>query len=520
MDNSANDAGIARPVTRLARPVTSNRVRQSRQLHSTKSLISPQSVRKTSENGRCRSSSTNDRFTSRRAGGALRGALATSWSGSGCCLGGTLPGGTSPRRPPEEYGPRRVRRTARRPACPQDSAAPAAGIGGNSVRISFSSGRRAAAVVAALVAAGLPGLATPAQAAPATRTAVIVQLDAGASTASTASLAVTDGGRVRHVYRTVLNGFAGEFSDRAIAALRRNPHVLSIEPDGTAAADITQANPPSWGLDRIDQRKLPLSNSYTYDPNAGAGVTAYVLDTGIDPGAQDLQGRIGAGTSFVPDANGTRDCNGHGTHVAGTIGGSSYGVAKAVTVVPVRVIDCAGSGTLSSVIAGLDWVALHASRPAVANLSLGGAASSAVDAAVQHAIDSGVTVSVAAGNSDANACNISPARVAGALTVGATDRTDRRAPFSNFGRCVDLFAPGVNITSDWLNGGTNTVSGTSMASPHVAGTAAVLLSQQPALKPAQVAARLSGSATTGTVDAPGKRSPNLLLYAPPTWPAP
>jgi subtilisin family serine protease len=388
----------------------------------------------------------------------------------------------------------------------------------------FSRGHRAAAVVAAIVAAGVPALAAPAQAAPPARTAVIVQLDAGAGAAAEARVAAANGGgHVRHVYGHVLRGFAGEFTDAAIAALRRNPHVVSVEADGPVTiAGTTQTPTPSWGLDRIDQRNLPLDNAYTYDANAGAGVTAYVVDTGIDPAAADLQGRVSGGVTEITDTNGTKDCNGHGTHVAGTIGGGTYGVAKAVTLVPVRVLDCGGSGSWSGVIAGLQWIvdAHQGTDPAVVNMSLDGGANTAVDNAVKSVIADGVSVSVAAGNGNTDACNSSPARVPDALTVGATDISDRRASFSNYGSCVDLFAPGVNITSDWLNGGTNTISGTSMATPHVTGTAAVLLSQQTALSPAQVASRLPGAATSGAVSRSGSRSPNLVLYAPETWPAP
>jgi subtilisin family serine protease len=386
------------------------------------------------------------------------------------------------------------------------------------VRISVRRGRRAAIVLSALVAAVVPGLASPAQAA-APKTAVIVQLEPGFSAAVEARLAAAGGnGQIAHVYRSVLNGFAGEFTDAAIAALRRNPHVLSVEPDGVATvADITagsESPTPSWGLDRIDQHNRPLSNSYTYSTTA-SNVTAYVIDTGIDPAAADLAGRIGTGVDEIGDGHGTVDCNGHGTHVSGTIGGVDYGVAKGVTLVPVRVLDCTGSGSWSGVIAGLDWVVgNHASGvPAVANMSLGGGRNSSVDAAVQRAISAGVTVAVAAGNNGTNACNYSPSRVSAAVTVGATDINDRRASWSNYGACLDLFAPGVNIKSDWMGGLTNTISGTSMATPHVTGAAAILLAKTPTLSPAQVASLLLTNSTKSVVSSAGSRSPNRLLFS-------
>jgi len=368
--------------------------------------------------------------------------------------------------------------------------------------------------VAALATVGVAAPLSPASAAPPARTAVIVQLVAGANPVSEARAAAGGDGRVSHVFHSALQGFSAELSDRAIAALRHNPRVALIEPDGIVTAQVDQATPP-WGLDRIDQRALPLNKKYSYPTVAGGGVTAYVVDTGIAADVADLAGRVGAGTSFIADGNGTTDCNGHGTHVAGTIAGTTYGVAKQATVVPVRVLDCSGNGTWSGVVAGLDWVASdhRAGAPAVANMSLGGGASATVDAAVQRVISDGVTVAVAAGNSSTNACTTSPARVAAALTVGATDSTDRRASFSNYGSCLDLFAPGVGITSDWLTG-TNTISGTSMATPHVTGAAAVLLSRTPGLSPTAVASSLVANATTGVVKLAGSRSPNRLLYSP------
>jgi hypothetical protein len=314
-------------------------------------------------------------------------------------------------------------------------------------------------LVAALVAGGVVGPAATASAAPPHRTAVIVQLADGSDPAAESRQAAGSDGQVSHVFASAFHGFAAELPDPAIAALQRNPNVTAIEPDGVVSVTDTQPGAP-WGLDRIDQQALPLSGSYNFPAGPGAGVTAYILDTGVAPAA-DLDQRRSGYDVITPSGDGSGDCNGHGTHVAGTVAGNTYGVAKSATVVPVRVLGCDGSGTWSGIIAGLDWVvAHHTSGSAVANMSLGGGVSSSVDAAVQRVIADNVTIAVAAGNSSADACTTSPARVPAALTVGATDTTDRRASFSNYGSCVDLFAPGVSVTSDWLGGGTNTISGT------------------------------------------------------------
>ena len=317
--------------------------------------------------------------------------------------------------------------------------------------------------------------------------------------------------------QSVRNVFSGTISDltaNEVKVQRLNPRILAIEPDAPVRMTATQTG-ATWGLDRLDQRTLPLSGSYTWS-NSGAGVTAYVVDTGI-ASHSDTTGRVRWGYSAIADGRGAVDCHGHGTHVAGTIGGTTAGVAKSVNLVAVRVLDCNGGGTTATVISGLDWVVADhvAGTPAVANLSLGGGVSSTLDAAVQRVIDDGVTVAVAAGNSNVDACTQSPARAAAAITVGATSSNDVRASFSNYGSCLDVFAPGVSISSDALAGGFVSMSGTSMASPHVAGAAAVLLSRTPALTPAQVASTIVSAATTGLVGSAGTSSPNRLLYVDP-----
>jgi subtilisin family serine protease len=329
----------------------------------------------------------------------------------------------------------------------------------------------------------------------------------------------TTGASVAWTYRSALRGFAVTLSPRALATLSRDPRVAYIEADQKVSLVATQS-PVTWGLDRIDQRNLPLSNSYTYNAT-GSGVKAYIIDTGIRFSHNDFGGRAVTGFDAI-DGGSADDCNGHGTHVAGTVGGTTYGVAKSVQLVGVRVLNCQGSGTNSQVIAGIDWVTGNhqAGQPAVANMSLGGGASTAIDNAVVNSINDGVTYAIAAGNGNAfgtpqNACNYSPARVAAALTVGATQSNDQRASFSNYGTCLDLFAPGVSITSAWYssNTATNTISGTSMATPHVAGVAALYLQGNPSASPATVNSAIVNSATTGVVGNPGTGSPNRLLYS-------
>ncbi|MDP1721386.1 MAG: S8 family peptidase [Candidatus Nanopelagicaceae bacterium] len=365
----------------------------------------------------------------------------------------------------------------------------------------------------------LPVAANPSFAAPEFATYIVV-LQPNADHAAAAREFTGAGWRIQYDYTNVFSGFAISLPTTAVAGLEHNPRVLYIERDSEMTASATQAPAPSWGLDRIDQRALPLSNSFEYSSiGEGAGVSAYVVDTGVLSTHTDFGGRVASGYSSINDlVNTTEDCNGHGTHVAGTIAGATYGVAKEATIVPVRVLDCQGSGSTSTVVAGLDWVvADHTSGPAVANMSLGGRPSRALDAAVVRVFDDGVTIVVAAGNAHTNACTASPARVAQAITVGATNATDTRAPYSNFGQCVDLFAPGSYITSDWITSttATNTISGTSMATPHVTGVAALLLSRTPTLTPSAVASAIASSATVGVIADVGPRSPNLLLYSDP-----
>ncbi|HET7690839.1 MAG TPA: S8 family peptidase [Nocardioidaceae bacterium] len=357
-----------------------------------------------------------------------------------------------------------------------------------------------AALISASVGlvAGMLVAAQPAAAAPSPQVNVIVTLKPG-TTAAAAASDLLGAGRATHVFRHAVNGFAGSLPQAAIGLLRLDPRVQSVEIDRGVHISTTQAPTPSWGLDRIDQRNLPASNSYTYT-RTGAGVKAYVIDTGLVLNHPDFGGRAVSGFDAI-DGGSADDCNGHGTHVAGTIGGTQYGVAKGVSLVAVRVLNCSGSGTNAQVIAGIDWVVANhqAGQPAVANMSLGGSASTALDQAVGRMISDGVTVAVAAGNDNRDACQASPARTPAALTVGASDQKDARASFSNVGTCVDLFAPGVSITSAWLNNGTNTISGTSMASPHVAGVAAQYLQANPGASPATVGSAVLAKTTKDKV---------------------
>lgn len=310
----------------------------------------------------------------------------------------------------------------------------------------------------------------------------------------------------------VLRGFVVKADDAALARLLADPRVAYVEEDGHVSINATQTG-ATWGLDRVDQRNLPLNGSYIYNTTA-AGVHAYIIDTGMLLNHSEYAGRVGNGYDAVTPGGNASDCNGHGTHVAGTVGGTTYGVAKGVTLHPVRVLDCGGSGTWSGVIDGMNWVATNRVLPAVANLSLGGGANSSVDAAVAGLTNAGVTVAVAAGNSATDACGFSPARAPSAITVGSTTSTDAASSFTNRGTCLDIFAPGSSITSAWHTGttATNTISGTSMASPHVAGAAALHLANNPSDTPAQVTTALINASTPNVVINPGAGSPNRLLY--------
>jgi subtilisin family serine protease len=341
----------------------------------------------------------------------------------------------------------------------------------------------------------------------------IVVLNEGANARSVAAIA---GVNPRHVYTSALNGFSATLNAGQLNALQRNGAVAYIEQDQVMQASSTQTG-ATWGLDRIDQRDLPLSTTFTY-LNTGVGVNAYIVDTGIRLTHTQFTGRVSSGFDAV-DGGTAEDCNGHGTHVAGTVGGTTVGVAKGVNLVAVRVLDCAGSGTTSGVVAGIDWVAANHVKPAVANMSLGGGASTAIDDAVRRTVSAGVTQVVAAGNGNTGgraqpACNYSPARVAEAITVSATGSTDAKASYANYGTCVDIFAPGNSIQSAWHTGDTagNTISGTSMASPHVAGVAALYLQGNPTATPAAVANALIAGATLNKVTSAGSGSPNRLLF--------
>ncbi len=367
----------------------------------------------------------------------------------------------------------------------------------------------AAAATAPLVDAGKPRAIEG-------RYIVVMKHAAGAvSTDRAQRTARARGGRVLHSYRRALRGFSVQLSDRALAAVRSDPAVAYVEPDAVISIAATQSA-ATFGLDRIDQPDLPLTTTYSYQ-RSGAGVTAYVIDTGMRTTHTQFGGRAVPGFDAVDGALPADDCNGHGTHVAGTVGSAAFGVAKGVDLVAVRVLDCSGTGSYSDVIAGVDYVTGDhaAGTPAVANMSLGGPASTALDDAVEASIADGVTYALAAGNDAADACGRSP-RAADALTVGATDSADQEAEFSNYGTCVDLLAPGVGITSTWStsNSATNAISGTSMAAPHVAGVAALYLEGAPGASPATVnAAVLSGATADTLVLREGLGTPNLLLYS-------
>ncbi|MEV6302231.1 S8 family peptidase [Actinoplanes sp. NPDC051861] len=393
------------------------------------------------------------------------------------------------------------------------------------MRTTIGLGTRAAAGAGAIVLAVF-GLATGAQAAP---PEAAVQAVPGAEVVPDSYIVVLKSGktartvagrhetRVLHAYTKALNGFAATMTARKARQLAADPDVAFVQPNVIHRISDTQTNPPSYGLDRIDQRNRPLNQAYTYNTTA-SNVHAYIIDTGIRTSHQDFGGRATSGFDAI-DGGAADDCNGHGTHVAGTVGGTSYGVAKGVQLVAVRVLNCDGSGTTAQVAAGIDWVTANAAKPAVANMSLGGSADTALDNAVRNSITSGVTYAIAAGNGlfgifALDACTQSPARVTQAITVSATNSSDAKPSWANRGTCVDVFAPGISITSAWYtnNTATNTISGTSMAAPHVAGAAALYLANNTGATPAQVQTAVVNNATTGVVTSPGSGSPNRLLY--------
>ncbi|SDZ13777.1 Serine protease, subtilisin family [Saccharopolyspora shandongensis] len=385
---------------------------------------------------------------------------------------------------------------------------------GRKIRLitALGAGVFAAALATAPATAAPTGKILPA-AEPVTGSYIVVLKDLNATAASTTSttarLVAQYGGTTTATYTSTIRGFAAKLDEAAAKRLAGDPAVAYVQQDGVARIAGTQQN-PTWGLDRIDQNNLPLDRSYTY-PNTGSGATAYILDTGVDKRHPDLEGRVSDGRDFIDNDGDASDCQGHGTHVAGTVGSKTYGVAKQVKLVSVRVLNCQGSGQYSQIISGIDWVARNATKPAVANMSLGGGADTATDNAVRRAIQSGVTFAVASGNSNTDACSSTPARVPEAITVNATDRQDSRSSFSNYGRCTDIFAPGTDITSTLNGGGSGGKSGTSMATPHVAGAVALYLTANPSATPAQVRDALVNNGIQNAVRNPGSGSTNRLL---------
>jgi subtilisin family serine protease len=333
----------------------------------------------------------------------------------------------------------------------------------------------------------------------------IVVLNEGANPRSVAAAA---GVNPRFVYTAAVNGFGAALNAGQLNALRHNPNVAYVEQDGRAEVWTTQS-PVTWGLDRIDQRNLPLSNSYTYTATATT-VYAYIIDTGIQANHPQFGTRAASAYDYAGGAG--ADCNGHGTHVAGTIGSTTYGVAKQVRLRGVRVMDCNGSGSFSQIIAGVDWVRLNRTNPAVANLSLGGGLNTTLNTAVTNLSNSGVFVAVAAGNSNSNACNYSPASATAVFTTASSESTDARRSSSNWGSCVDSYAPGGSITSTWIGGGTSTISGSSMASPHVAGVAALYKSTYGNASSATIDTWIKTNATANVIMGNVTGTPNRLLY--------
>ncbi len=321
------------------------------------------------------------------------------------------------------------------------------------------------------------------------------------------------GGTVRHTYGSALKGYSAAMSAAQAERAAADPRVAYVEQDTEVQGSAVQSDPPSWGLDRVDQRARPLDRSYGYATTAD-NVTAYVVDTGVRTSHTQFAGRASVGVDEIGDGQDGQDCAGHGTHVAGTVGGRDYGVAKGVKLVSVRVLKCDGKGSSSSIIAAADWITAHAEKPAVVNMSINGTRSSAEDSAIKKSIASGVTWVVSSGNNDGDACDNSPGDIGSALVVNNSTADDRRRSDSNYGSCTDLFAPGTGITSAWNTGDsdTHTLTGTSMAAPHVTGAAALYLSAHPDASPAEVHRALTDSATPGLISDPGSGTPNRLLF--------
>ncbi|QEV20968.1 S8 family peptidase [Streptomyces alboniger] len=379
----------------------------------------------------------------------------------------------------------------------------------------------ATAVGVTVFATSFAGAATPAEgkiygadAQGAVAGSYIVMMDEKADKGTKSDLAEEYGGELKRNYSSAINGFSAKgLSETEAKRLAADPAVGKVVQSKKFTIDATQDNPPSWGLDRIDQADTAADSKYTYPDAAGEGVTAYVIDTGVRVSHKDFGGRATSGFDAIDNDDNADDGNGHGTHVAGTIAGESHGVAKKAKIVAVRVLDDQGSGTTEQVVAGIDWVTKNHQGPSVANMSLGGGADEALDAAVQKAIAAGVTFGVAAGNESADASQGSPSRVEEAITVASSTKDDEQSDFSNFGSAVDIYAPGSDITSSWNTGddATKTISGTSMATPHVVGAAAVYVAAHPDAKPADVAKALTDGATPGKISNPSEGTPNKLL---------